>query len=379
MSISDRLKRMKDLGTSPGTGGAPTVGADALRTLEIPGWDRSGDFLMARDIAEPALIGTRFDSRIASLADQESNRLCFIDTETTGLSTGAGSLAFLFGVGTIAGESFVVKQIFLLDYPGEVDFLDAIEEALPVDPIFVSYNGSSFDLPLLRSRFALKRRMFPTGTQIDLLHVARRFWQRKIGSCSLTDIEREIFEIERVGDIPGSEIPDRYFEFLRVGEPSLLDLVFDHHHKDITTLQRLFVHCEEQLCEPIRADIDHHRVGNWLLRRGDRSGRSLLQLAFDSGNARAGLDLASILRRDGDYDGSFRIWDKMWQEGANPIAGVEMAKYWEHRRREYRNAIDLVEKILVDPRTLKAPERRPYSRVSLHHRRKRLLRRVGLE
>ena len=378
MSLSDRLKRMKESGSPPGVP-AQAVGAEPLRELELPGWDRIGEFLMVREISEPALIGVRFDSTIASLSDQESNRLCFIDTESTGLSTGAGSLAFLFGVGRISRSDFIVRQIFLLDFPGEVEFLDAVEAAIPADPIFVTYNGSSFDLPLLRSRFALKRRIFPIGARIDLLHVARRYWQRKIGPCSLTDIEREILGFERVGDIPGSEVPDRYFHFLRIGDPALLAEVFDHHIRDISTLQKLFVHCEEQLNKPAEADIDHHRVGNWLLRRGDQTGRSLLEIAFEGGNTKAGLDLAAVLRRDGDYSASTRIWERMWREGANPLAGVEMAKYWEHRKREYRRALDFVEKMLADPRTQNAPERRSYSRVSLHHRRKRLLRRLRPE
>ena len=365
---------MKEFGATSGVLSRASEENPAARG-ELPGWERAGDYTFMRVIEEPGLLGPRFASLLTSIGDAEASRLCFMDTETTGLSTGAGAMVFLFGIGVPDGDRLSIRQIFLSDFPGESEFLKQIQHSLPADPIYVTYNGSTFDLPLLKSRFAMNRQELHVPLQLDLLHVARRFWQRRIGPCGLSDVERAILGLYRVGDVSGAEVPELYFEYLRSGDFNLLAPLFEHHLRDVSSLQRLFVHCEEQLAEPLRAEIDHARVGRWLLRRGDSAGLDLLDHAFGNGDSRAGIELAAALRRSGDRHAAVQIWQQLWLSDRDVAAGVELAKQLEHRDRNFTRALQLVESMLHDPRTAKAPPGRAYGRQALAKRRDRLLRR----
>lgn len=378
MAIADRLRRMKEFWAAPG---APSRGSEDNRAAgdELPGWERAGDFTFMRVSEEPGLLGRHFTSLLTSIDHVESSRLCFMDTETTGLSTGAGAMVFLFGIGVSDDDRLSIRQIFLSDFPGESEFLRLVQDSLPADPIYVTYNGSTFDLPLLKSRFAMNRREFHVPLQLDLLHVARRFWQRRIGPCGLSDVERAILGVHRVGDVSGAEVPELYFEYLRSGDSNLLAPLFEHHRRDVSSLQRLFVHCEEQLADPLRAEIDHARVGRWLLRRGDASGLDLLDHAFGNGDSLAGLELAAALRRSGDRLAAVQIWRQMWQSDRNVAAGVELAKHLEHRDGNFTRALQLVETMLHDPGIAMASPGREYARQALAQRRDRLLRRRGID
>ncbi|PYV16851.1 MAG: hypothetical protein DMG21_10335 [Acidobacteria bacterium] len=173
----------------------------------------------------------------------EAERLVFLDTETTGLAGGTGTVAFLIGVGKVEGSSFVVRQFFLRDYPEEKAALRALAELLVDAEGLVTFNGKTFDVPLLETRHTLARMKspFPRLAHLDMLHPSRQMWKLRLESCALTDLERAVLGIAREGDVEGSEIPAIYFDYLRTGDPRGLAPVFYHNALDILTLAALAV------------------------------------------------------------------------------------------------------------------------------------------
>ena len=163
-----------------------------LRIGDIPSADLSPLNLVLRDAVMP-----------------DASRLLFLDTETTGLAGGTGTCAFLIGIGNVEGMKFVVRQFFLRDYPEEKAMLEALAEALEPCQGIVTFNGKTFDVPLLETRYALARMKSPLDRLIhfDALHPARRLWKLRLESCKLTDLEEAILGISREGDVPESPIP----------------------------------------------------------------------------------------------------------------------------------------------------------------------------
>ncbi len=170
-------------------------------------------------------------------------RLVFLDTETTGLAGGTGTCAFLIGLGTLQGTSFAVRQLFLRDYVEEKAALEALAEALEGCDGLVTFNGKTFDVPLLETRYTLSRLPSPFTRllHLDMLHPARKLWKLRLESCKLTHLERQVLGIEREGDVPGSDIPGIYFDYLRTGDARGLQPVFYHNALDIITLAALAV------------------------------------------------------------------------------------------------------------------------------------------
>ncbi len=162
----------------------------------------------------------------------------FLDTETTGLSGGTGTCAFLVGVGSVTKEGFRVRQFFMRDYAEEASQLDALTRYLEPFRVLITYNGRTFDQPLLETRYRLNRSHPPFARMehLDLLHGARRLWKLRFDSCRLVDLENQILGVERQGDVPGALIPFLYFEYLRTREAARLLPVFHHNALDILTL-----------------------------------------------------------------------------------------------------------------------------------------------
>jgi uncharacterized protein YprB with RNaseH-like and TPR domain len=199
-----------------------------------------------------------------------AGRLLFFDLETTGLSGGAGTVAFLAALGRFggpaggAGASLEITQFLLLDYPGEADFLEGIlaflrEPASPGPPILVTYNGKTFDYPLLKTRCLMNGLPLPLLPQADLLHPARRLWKRVLPDCSQATIEREVLGLDRAGDIPGALAPEIWFAFLRAGGKfdgprgrELLNIA-GHNIRDIAGLAALFRVFLEIAAAPLEA------------------------------------------------------------------------------------------------------------------------------
>ncbi len=184
----------------------------------------------------------------AEPTDIPLSALSSFDLETTGLSGGAGTVAFLAAFGRIIEGTFKVRQYFMDDYPAEPAFLDCIGAEMEASGLVLSYNGASFDLPLYRTRCVLNG-MKPSAPPyaLDLLHPARRLWRRTLADCSLGSIERSVLGIERAEDLPGALVPEAYFRFLKEGFHRELGLAMDHNAGDVYALARLFLAMERAL------------------------------------------------------------------------------------------------------------------------------------
>ena len=179
----------------------------------------------------------------------------YFDTETTGLSTGAGTVIFLAGVARLDGDGLLVRQFLLPDYQYELPLLRALAAELRSLDRLVTYNGRSFDIPMLTARLTVnglfREQAALPAAHDDLLPDARRLFRRPLGGARLADVEAGVLDVRRTSDCPGSEVPARYFGYLRGGSPDLLADVLDHNLPDVVSLALL----EAELC--------HLRAGGW--------------------------------------------------------------------------------------------------------------------
>lgn len=206
--------------------------------------------------AATAPIGV-FDPRVTAAADWW-RKAVFFDIETTGLSGGAGTLAFLVGCGWFDADDFVVRQFFLAGPAGEKPMLDALRDVFADSTLLVTYNGRTFDVPFMETRWAFHRSSAPTDDLLhfDMLPPARRLWSRRgqliaepgagpvaeSDGCSLTALERRVLGFHRHNDVPGFEIPARYFHFLRSGDARTIEGVLEHNRHDLVSLAVMMSH-----------------------------------------------------------------------------------------------------------------------------------------
>jgi hypothetical protein len=174
--------------------------------------------------------------------------LVCLDTETTGLATAAGTLAFLVGLGWWEGARFRQVQLLLPDHADEPALLDELRAHIPARAWLVTYNGRGFDWPLLVARYRMARSGPPPHAgHLDLLPVVRRLFRHRMSNARLGTVETELLGLRRYGDVAGWEIPARYLEFLRDGEPARLVEVVRHNDEDVRSLARLLEHVETRL------------------------------------------------------------------------------------------------------------------------------------
>ncbi len=335
---------------------APPRAETPRRPSGIEGFRPVGDHLFLREetLASP-LAGLALPLVLPGLAPgEEASRLVFLDTETTGLSGGAGSTAFLVGIARADGERLVVKQLFLEDFPGELELVERLERELSERDVLVTFNGKAFDVPLLRTRFIMNGRRFPEARQLDLLYASRRLWKALIGPCSLRSIEERVLGIERSGDVPSFLVPEIYLDFLRTGDPSGLRTVFAHHRQDIVSLARLLAHMEGIAAAAARGSapsgrFDREALGRLLVERGVESGVAFLERAASSGDSRAARTASLIHKRRGSYDRALAIWRELWERSESLFGGIELAKYYEHAARQPAEALKIVERLCLAP------------------------------
>ncbi len=281
----------------------------------------------------------------------------FIDIETTGLAGGAGTVAFLVGVGYFEQDVFRLEQCFMRDFDEEEPMLDHLTPLLERCETLVTYNGKCFDAPLLRTRFIANRRRFPLENAVhyDLLHAVRRFWKLRLQDCSLGNVEEAVLGLERQGDIPSALIPQMWLDYLRDRDARRLRRVFYHHKMDILSLAALTGLLSRSLAAPHGEGFTHTEDRFALMRllfrenRFDETaeiGRRLLATAPDApvrGQCQRLLALA--LKRLGRYDEmAVHLTCRVQEAPADFEARCELAKYYEHRAKDLPRA----ERLCVD-------------------------------
>jgi uncharacterized protein YprB with RNaseH-like and TPR domain len=309
---------------------------------------RHGDVPLSRFHAiHPATVGVLASE--PELGDFDFRRAAFLDTETTGLAGGAGTAAFLVGVGFLDGDRFRVRQYFMRDYHEEAALLLALAEDLAGYSCLVTFNGKMFDVPLLDARFRLNRARFPLAgaPHLDLLHPARRLWKARLESCRLQSLEIELLGLRRAGDIPGEEIPQVYFDWVRRRDARLLARVFEHNRQDIVSLAALAVLAcqwvEESRAEDPRDVFSLARVLERarLYERSETEYRRALSLGAGDLRGPALLRLAWRAKRAGDFERAARLWAEAGESG-EPEGWRELAMHHEHRTRDLDAALAAV-------------------------------------
>ncbi|MCR5296811.1 MAG: ribonuclease H-like domain-containing protein [Clostridiales bacterium] len=283
----------------------------------------------------------------------DPRRILYLDTETTGLG-GSGTVAFLVGMGFLTDQGFEVHQFLMRDYPEEPYLLKHVAAGLGRFDVLCTFNGTTFDVPLLEGRFLMNRmdRSCLDLPHLDLLHMCRRLWKLRLGRCNLGRLEEVILGKPRTDDLPGSEVPQRYFTYLKTKQVSLLDDILKHNAQDIASLCVLLNHMADLYRHPekIRFSEDVYSMGR-ALERLDKteSARQCYRLAR-RGRAGdlAGAALAVSYRRTGEREQAAQVWREMIREhrgGTTPY--VELAKYEEHVRRNIPAALELTEKAMA--------------------------------
>lgn len=312
--------------------------------------------------------------------------ILYLDTETTGLSGGAGTVAFEVGVGELTEQGFVVTQWVMRDYPEERFLLDRLNEKLSKAKLICTFNGRSFDIPLLRDRF-LMNRMSPANLDkphIDLLHLARRVWKLRLGRCNLSRLEETILGMKREDDLPGSLVPQRYFEYIKTKQFSLLEDVLEHNEQDVASLCVLLSHMVHMYEHPehLRFGADLVSMGKSLDRfhHSDAARRCYKLVPNGKYHAASQLSLASNLRRSGSYDEAVKTWERMVRQHEGGITPyVELAKYHEHVSRDIHLALVMTEKamLLLNEPTLFSSESLLKTKNALQYRYDRLKRKAA--
>jgi hypothetical protein len=335
----------------------------------IPGWEALGEFVYRRVERSAPLehdIGLLRDAFLLP-GDAPPERLCFYDLETTGLSAGAGTLAFLCGVGRLQADGSVeVVQLFLADYPGEPRFLRELSALFADADHLVSYNGKAFDMNILRNRYIMNRLEPPALGEVDLLYPTRRLYGGSLERCGLTEVGTQLLGLERDGDLPGSMVPDAYLDFLKAGDRRLLDNVFRHHVHDILTLPMLLLEIEAEVARVKRGEdpgrVDGFELGRMLAERArdgsdvqaaERLLWSLLSDGEHRGRAARSVSVGRYLgrhhRRKREWEHARTAWETLVSRWRVVSAAIELSKYFEHRSRELTRARDTLQAALSWP------------------------------
>ncbi len=291
-------------------------------------------------VQQPAAIAAQL-AREPRLSDADLGRAVFLDTETTGLAGGAGTLAFLVGIGTFEDEAFHLRQFFLRDPDEEAAMLSALSELMSDYQAIVTFNGRGFDLPLLQARYVLAR-MRPRWMSLphlDLLSPARRVWRDRLPSCALSSLEAHVLGVQRTQeDVPGFLIPGMYLDYLRTGDARDMLRVMYHNRLDILSMVTLAT----QLCQifggPSALEsldpADLVSLGKWyqdlgLSAQAESAFRSALELELlPESRATALTRLGLLLKRQTRRQEAAQVWEQL--AGCDSVTGhTELAKHHE--------------------------------------------------
>ncbi len=280
----------------------------------------------------------------------------FLDTETTGLAGGSGTYAFLIGVGSIDEHGFRVRQFFMRDYHEEPSMLHSLTAYLARFDVLITYNGKSFDQPLLETRYTMCRARHPFVRleHLDLLYGARRLFKLRLESCRLVNLESQILGVERNGDVPGDLIPYYYFEYLRTQIAFRLIPIFHHNVLDIVSLACLTgvipAAFQDPENMPARHGADLLGLARWLQISGRlEEAHRLMRRSIDMGLAdqhlfRALFDAGSLEKKLGLEHAALATFIDL-SLSPNPYrvrAYEELAKHYEHREKNFPMALECV-------------------------------------
>jgi hypothetical protein len=299
-------------------------------------------------------------------------------------------VAFLVGLAWRDGKGLTLVQYFLCDFNQESALLWAVGQCVREAGVLVSYNGRTFDWPLLQTRLVMRKAdpAWPSPPHLDLLTLARRIFKPRLPDCTLQTIEQAVLDLHRADDLPGTLIPGRYFAWLRNGDPDVLDPVFTHNRQDVLSMAVLLARFEAVLRNGDELDpLDRFGRARFMEARGFtqeaiREYRRLWQEAHHGmrllTRGAIGLRLARLLRRNGCWAEARTVLEECWRTQSYPYpAAIELAKLLEHQAKD----LDAARRLVSDALRLLAlavVSNVPW-RVDLERRLQRLDRRVGVD
>ncbi len=367
LTVKQRLERLIAL-TDKGRGMAVRAGerpVEKKRREPVQVFENSfqlgasyGQIPISMGLQIPAdILG--FLSRDAAFEGLDLSSAVFLDLETTGLAGGTGTVPFLVGLAYYRDERFKVTQFFLNEMAEEDRLVRELAQFVQ-DMGFksiVTYNGKAFDLPLVETRFALHRMTCPLRglPHLDFLFSARSLWKHKYDSCRLFHLAQQIVQAERSEDIPGAEIPLRYFQYIRSGDFSLIEPILYHNQEDLLSLLgvvvagSVLVERNRETAEKGEGDpMDLYGVAKLFERAGDaKTSAALLEKALDGrrgltaeASQAARKKLSHHFKKSKNWDRALPFWQEMAAgEEVDCDCFRELAMYFEHMAKDYDEAI----------------------------------------
>jgi uncharacterized protein len=332
--------------------------------LAIRNWFSTPEFAEPSPVTLELLSRTRDEkiSRRTRAALENQEKWLFLDTETTGLAGGTGTYAFLTGLAWWDAGGLQVEQLFLRDFSEEHSLLQALAERVAERPVLVTFNGKSFDWPLLENRFTMTRaiRVPPLAAHLDLLHPARALWKLRLGSVRLVELERHVLDAPRLGwhredDVASAMIPQFYFDYLRGGTARPLAGVVKHNQMDLRGLAALFGKINSLLESRESGfgetdSLDLFGLSRFLQRRGEKDlAHSACAQALDAGlpaefRPQATRELALMAKRRGDVQRAAELWNELV---ANPqetvLACEQLAIHYERHAQDFARAMEFTQ------------------------------------
>ncbi|HVO59188.1 MAG TPA: ribonuclease H-like domain-containing protein [Dongiaceae bacterium] len=353
---------------------ARLIGASVARTkfgthLSVSNWHSTPEL---PDISAAALDllcnhGDAVRCRKWRAAAENPEKWLFLDTETTGLAGGTGTYAFLVGIGWWDAGGLQVEQLVMRDFSDEYSLLTELAARIAERPVLVTFNGKSFDWPLLESRYLMTRtiRVPQLAAHLDLLHPARAVWKLRLGSVRLVELERHVLDAPRLGwtredDVPSSQIPQFYFDYLRGGPATPLAGVVRHNRMDLRGLAALFGKLNSLLGTPHHPDgegLDLFGLSRYLQRRG-QAGRaeSACAAARDRGlpepvDAQALYQLARMAKRRKEFARAAELFTELLEDPQFCAAACEeLAIFQQSRNKDPRKALEFARRGLREAR-----------------------------
>jgi uncharacterized protein len=314
----------------------------------------------------------------------DARQWVFLDTETTGMAGGSGTYAFLVGIAWWDAGGLEVEQLFMREHSEEHSLLLALAERLAERPVLVTFNGKSFDWPLLETRYRMTRsiKVPSLRAHLDFLHPARNLWRLRLGSARLPELERHVLRWDRGADIMSELIPSIYFDFLRGGAPEPLVPIFHHNQMDLRGLAALATRVLALLANPERHGQDGLElfgVSRICERRGDLRARDLYERSItadlpEDAERKARRSLALLAKRSGDLCQAEELWAKMLGSSREGLEAYEqLAIHYERRARDHHRAAALARealKVLRKSNRLGTVESSVYARYKLRFQRR---------
>ncbi|HEY2460679.1 MAG TPA: ribonuclease H-like domain-containing protein [Candidatus Acidoferrum sp.] len=333
----------------------------------------------------------------AALSDP--SKWLFLDTETTGLSGGAGTYAFLIGIAWWDAGGLQVDQFLMRDFAEEHSMLQELAARIAERPVLVTFNGKSFDWPLLETRFTMTRAIPKPqlATHLDLLHPARALWKLRLGSVRLVELEQHVLDPVKLGwhredDVLSSAIPQHYFDYLRGGSAKPLADVLRHNQMDLRGLAALFEKIDALLTTSDAVGyaidgLDMFGLSRYLQKRGDsHRARSACAKAIDLGlpvehRRQANRELAALTKRQGNHEDAAALWHQL-AGGSNSSdphsvhACEQLAIYYESRLKNTARAQEFTQLALSKLKLTRIASRDPFEANRTYRMEDRLQRRI---